>query len=275
MNFKNRFLIDYSSNRITCSIENSSLNSIQSAETTKIAIIDSGVDEEKARVKIEKRFSEVDNTKDDFGHGTAVASIIASKKSKTDNIEGIYPKAIIFDVNVLDENGYAKIDDIIEAIEWSINQNVDVINMSFGVEKNDERLHKVIKKAVEDGIIIVASAGNTLGMYTEYPAKYKEVLSISGVDKDMNIYKYAAKGKVDFVAPGVDVQAVKIGKLSKQERLSGTSFSTAYATGVIATLLSEEKINKDNYREVLLDYAELPEGETCNSTYGCGVLQLR
>lgn len=49
-----------------------------------------------------------------------------------------------------------------------------------------------------------------MGMYTDYPAKYKEVISVSSINKAKQILKYAEQGKVDFVPPGEDINAVKI-----------------------------------------------------------------
>ncbi|MGX4669821.1 S8 family serine peptidase [Cerasibacillus sp. JNUCC 74] len=143
----------------------------------------------------------------------------------------------------------------------------------FGIEKDDSRLRKAVEKAIKEKIIVVAAAGNTLGLYTEYPAKYENVLSILAVDQNMTIFKYAAKEKIDFVAPGVNIQAIKTGKLSKQESLSGTSFAAAHATGVIAKLLSAKKINKIDYYQKLIEFADLPEGKSEDPSYGYGLLK--
>lgn len=271
--FYQKKAIDCRSNWAICSINKQTNSTSHTKREIKIAIIDSGIDDKKAQVNIVKRFSNKHELKDTYGHGTAIASIIASKESNS--IEGIYPEALIYDVNILDENGNTSIDEVIKAVEWCISQKVDIINMSFGIENDDIRLYETIKKAINNDIIIVSAAGNTLGMYTEYPAKYEEVLSISAVDKEMNLFKYAAKGKVDFVAPGVDIEAIKIGNLSNQKKLSGTSFATAYATGIIATLLSENKINKENYRKTLLEYADPIKEDRCDASYGCGFLKLQ
>jgi subtilisin family serine protease len=238
-----------------------------------LAIVDSGVDDKKARIKVKKRFKTTKNSKDPFGHGTAVASIISGSERDSDSVKGIHPQANIFDVNVLDENGNASVDEVVKGIEWSIDQKVDIINMSFGIEKDDSRLRKAVEKAIEEKIIVVAAAGNTLGLYTEYPAKYENVLSISAVDQNMTIFKYAAKEKIDFVAPGVNIQAIKTGKLSKQESLSGTSFAAAHATGIIAKLLSAKKINKTDYYQKLIEFADLPEGKSEDPSYGYGLLK--
>ncbi|WP_147212801.1 S8 family serine peptidase [Oceanobacillus sojae] len=268
--------LDCNNNWAFCSInKQDNYNSLKDGKVIKIAIIDSGIDEKKARVQVEKRFSDDNKTKDILGHGTAIASIIASKRSFQDDFEGVYPRGSIYDANVLDENGNATIEEIVSAVEWSISQEVDIINMSFGVENDDDRLHRAIKKATDNNIIIVAAAGNTLGMYTEYPAKYEEVLSISAVDEKMNLFKYSAKGKINFVAPGVDIEAIKIGNLSNQETLSGTSFATAYAAAIIAILLDENKIDNENYQKTLLEYAHPVKGKENDPSYGNGLLKIK
>ena len=267
--------IDCNQNWALCSIQKEYADPNSLTDTPlKIAIIDSGIDEEKARVKVSKRFNEKNNQIDSYGHGTAVASIIAAQSNQKDHVEGVIKNIEIYDVNVLDANGNGDIDDITEGIEWCVNQNVDIINMSFGIQKDDARLRAAVEKAINHDIIIVAAAGNTLGLYTEYPAKYESVLSISAIDKNMKIYKYAAKGKIDFVAPGVDIVAIKTGKLSHQKELSGTSFATAYATGIIASLLNNKEIHKETVHKDLLEYSKDLGESGCDDLYGCGLLTL-
>lgn len=235
----------------------------------KIAIIDSGINAEKANVNVVETFRE-NGLNDPYGHGTAIASIIGAKKSLLSPVEGICKNAVFFDANIMDENGNASISDVIAAIEWAISREVDIINMSFGVPKNNEELHKVIIKGYEQNIIFVAAAGNNLGFNADYPARYSEVLSISSINNNLERDPTAAKNKIDFVSPGVDVQAVKINKM-KEKKLNGTSYASAYATGIIAQLLNEQKIDRTSYFSQLKDYAK-PLGESSN--YGNGLLTL-
>ncbi|WP_323653083.1 S8 family serine peptidase [Lysinibacillus xylanilyticus] len=124
-----------------------------------------------------------------------------------------------------------------------MDRKVDIINLSFGFEKDDPKLKEAISLALSNDILVVASAGNTLGLYTHYPATYKGVYSISAIDKDLKRYKLAAKGKIDYVAPGVEIPVYN----QKGETIiqSGTSLATAYATGVISILMSKEDSNVD------------------------------
>ncbi|WP_425445290.1 S8 family serine peptidase [Virgibacillus proomii] len=58
----------------------------------------------------------------------------------------------------------------------------------------------------------------------------------------------------------------------KQESLSGTSFAATHATGVIAKLLKAKKINKNDYYEKLIEFADLPGGKR-DSSYRYGQLK--
>lgn len=236
----------------------------------KIALIDSGIQAEKANVTVAETFNG-NGSNDSYGHGTAIASIIGAKKSLLNPVEGVFKNVVFYDANVLDENGNTSISDIVAAIDWAIKHEVDIINMSFGIQKDDPALHEAIKKGYEQNIIFVAAAGNNLGFEADYPARYHEVLSISSIDKNLKRDPTAAKNKVDYVTPGINVQAVKINKM-RDKSLDGTSYATAYATGIIAQLLSEQKIDRTSYFKHLKDYAK-PLGK--QSEYGNGLLTLK
>ncbi|MCM3178118.1 S8 family serine peptidase [Cytobacillus horneckiae] len=83
--------------------------------------------------------------------------------------------------------------------------NVDVINISFGFSSDREGLKKAINKAYDNGIIIIAASGNTMGLSVDYPANYENVLSKSSLNEDLQIDTYAATGKIDYSEPSVDV----------------------------------------------------------------------
>ena len=261
--------VDCKKNWGLCAINKNNYKENVGGEPVKIAIIDSGIDDKKANVNVVERFN--DGAKDSNGHGTAIASIIASKKKPFNNFEGVIQNTEIYDVNVLNKHGKANIKDIVEGIEWSIKKQVDIINMSFGIEKDDSDLREAIRLALENNVVIIAAAGNKMGLNADYPAKYEGVISISSVNKELELDPYAAKGKIDYVAPGVDVQAIKIREMNIQKKLSGTSFATAYATGIIAILIGNGTVNKDSIENDLVDYTtNLGDSKY----YGNGLLHL-
>ncbi|HUE86652.1 MAG TPA: S8 family peptidase [Vicinamibacterales bacterium] len=106
---------------------------------------------------------------DDWGHGTHVTGIIAGNGFDSVGIrEGIAPGAHIVSLKALDANGAGSISNVIAAIEYAIVNkalyNIRVINMSLsaGVRESYhiDPLTQAAKRAVEAGIVVVASAGN-------------------------------------------------------------------------------------------------------------------
>lgn len=126
-------------------------------------------------------------------------------------------------------------ENIIKGITWSIKNDVNIIHMSFGFQRYNKELHDAIKNAKNKGIILVAAAGNNMDDYSDYPARFNEVYSITAIDKNNKPFIYAPTKKIDFKAPGVDVYT----KGSKDELLTvnGTSFAAAYFTAYLTNNL--------------------------------------
>ena len=121
--------------------------------------------------------------------------------------------------------------------------------------KDDEELKSVIKKAWDNNIIIVSSAGNYMENNVLYPSKYKETLSVGSLNKKGKII--SPQGDVDkkvvyFIGENI-VSAIGNNEYAGCE---GTSFSTAICTGLVALLL-EKKNDKKSVKEYIenLDYS--------------------
>ncbi|MDX8045705.1 S8 family serine peptidase [Gracilibacillus sp. S3-1-1] len=247
-----------------------------SKRNVKIAILDSGInmDHKDLNGKIKKRFNAIntdENIIDDFNHGTAIAGIITANDNDF-GIIGIVQNVEIYDVKVLGENGTGDVKSLIRGINWAIDQDVDIIHISSGVETNSVDLEETINTAVDRDIIIVAAAGNTFGLFVNYPAKYSNVLSISAIDENLVYLSTSGKGKIDFSAPGKNI--ISTNNKGTYEHYSGTSFATAYATGVIATQLNKKDINSPN-REILKDLDDNTfkyDTDKPTEMYGKGIL---
>lgn len=214
-------------------------------QKVKVAILDSGIDKEHKDLKgkIKGEFNPINMTltsDDDVGHGTAIAGIIAAKDNSF-GLVGIAPDTEIYSVKVLNSKGKGSLDNLVKAIEWCIDNNIQVINLSFGLSKDKPLLRGAIDKAVNSGIIIVAAAGNNYGGDVDYPAAYEKVLSINAVDRNNKIANFSPKGKIDFSAPGVDIPILSLNNGYKTE--SGTSLAAAHVTGVISLILQ----NRDKF----------------------------
>jgi len=243
-------------------------------KNVKVAIFDTGVANHED-LTISGGVSFVDYTtsySDDNGHGSHVAGIISANNNKL-GVVGIAPSAEIYAVKILNQNGGGNYSNVIAALEWAIDNNINIINMSLGGNADNMALHTAIQEATNAGIIIVAAAGNNgIGEDTiTYPARYPEVVSVGAVDENYNVASFSSRGpELDIVAPGKSVlSTINDGTYAT---MSGTSMAAPYVTGAFAALESK---NKKLTSTELIDkiYATAtPLGDS--NTYGHGFLNL-
>ncbi len=251
-------------------------------EKVKIAIIDSGINKDHEDLQHIKftEFNVLDKETaiiDEFGHGTAIAGIIAAENNEF-GVVGLSLNVEIYDVKILNENGKGEIEHLIEAIDWCIEQNVEIINLSFGFQTESKPLKEAIDRAISEGIIIVASVGNTFGMRGDYPAIYEDVISITSVDEDLNRSSFASKHDIDYAMPGENIYTTN--KDGSYSFFNGTSFATAHATGIISILLEyyeqeQSEFKKNTSFEDYLKQHSFSKNDWEFSDYGNGILKLR
>lgn len=121
------------------------------------------------------------------GHATAVAGVIAAYPHDNKGVLGINSNAEMISVDVMDDSEQSDVVCLIDAINVCIREDVDIINISLGINYDDDQLHSIIKKAYNKGIVIVAAIGNEYDEDILYPAVYDEVISVGSADKDKNI----------------------------------------------------------------------------------------
>jgi minor extracellular serine protease Vpr len=132
----------------------------------KIGIIDTGIDYNHPDLlgfgpngKVVGGYNFVDNDNkpiDTAGHGTEVAGIIAADG----NLKGVAPKAKLFSYKVSSTGESVSSDLIVKAIHRAIDDKVNVINISLGVNKTNGEIDQAVSEAVKNGIIVVVAAGN-------------------------------------------------------------------------------------------------------------------
>lgn len=175
---------------------------------------------------------------DDNGHGTHIAGTIAAF-TKHHGIIGVAPQAIIHPVKAFDHQGGAFVSDIISGIEWCIKNEVDIINMSFGMRAYSRALEAAVLSAHQAGIIIVASSGNE-GKQAEidYPAKLRQVIAVGATTRRGSVAPFSNVGKqIDIYAPGENIFSTWV--RGKYSELSGTSMATSHVSGVVALMLAK------------------------------------
>lgn len=206
----------------------------------KVAVLDSGIDmHDEFYTRQWVDFSDTVNgykPTDNNGHGTMVAGPIAARISGF-GMEGIASEAELYSVKILDKENEASVSTVVKAIEWCIQNDMDVINMSFGMDSYSEILADAVKKAYNNDILMVAAAGNDVKQM-QYPARFSEVLSVGSINSKLETSEFSDNSQTDLAAPGEDVQST--GFLGSYTKVSGTSLAAAHVTGVAAAVKSAD-----------------------------------
>jgi hypothetical protein len=253
---------------------NHSIDSKYEGKHIKIAIIDTGINNH-PDLKITGGVSfveEVSSYNDDNGHGTHVAGTVAALNNKT-GVVGAASKSDIYAVKVLNKNGTGTISQVIEGIQWSIDNKINIISMSLGSQENSRALHEVIQEANHKGILVIAAAGNRgKGSNTLlYPANYPEVLSVGGTDETHKRANFSSTGPfLDIVAPGVDILSTTSD--GEYGLLSGTSMATPHVTGAAASIWAKNSNLTNQEVETILLQSATPLGD--RNEYGRGIINL-
>lgn len=163
-------------------------------------------------------------------HGTAIASLLVGNGS----VQGAAPgqRLLAADVYGTDPAG-GNASAIARAIGWLVQSGVAVTTISL-VGPDNRLLSAAVTRAQQRGMLIVAAVGNDgPAAPPAYPASYRGVLAVTGVDAKGRALPEAGRAlHVDFAAPGDDVLAAT--GAASTDRLRGTSFAAPLVAGRLA-----------------------------------------
>nr|WP_302328453.1 S8 family serine peptidase [Salirhabdus salicampi] len=205
----------------------------------KVAVVDTGIaPHEDLVISGGKSFvGYTDSHVDDNGHGTHVAGIIGAKNNNT-GIVGVAPDSLLYSVKVLDESGNGYLSNLVSGIDWAITNKMDIINLSVGTDFGASSLKAAVDKAYNNGIILVAAAGNDgagNGDTVDYPARYDSVIAVSATNTDNNIASFSSIGNtVEVAAPGSRILSTHLN--NTYQTSSGTSMASPFVAGHLALI---------------------------------------
>ena len=101
------------------------------------------------------------NYRDDNGHRTHMAGIIAARMNRLGVVSTAYQAQIVA-VKVLDQDGNGRLSDLINGLGWISTNKIRVVNMSLSFSEDSPLLKQAIQRLYKAGMIMVASAGNEM-----------------------------------------------------------------------------------------------------------------
>ncbi len=242
----------------------------------RVAIIDSGIDASHSGVGeisggVQIWMSEngevvlSDDYSDCAGHGTACAGIIRKKA----------PDAVLYSVRIFDDSLMADARALIAAIQWCIDNAVDVVNLSLGTTDVTFKtsLQAMCRKAADADVILVAAESND--GRESYPAVFPEVIGVAGgaiVDLstpqhayEPNGFYYRTNQRVECVARGDEQRVCWLN--GKYIMTGGNSFAAPHITGIVACLL--------NKVSPIESFEDMPSAHALKQQTKCSVQEIR
>lgn len=198
----------------------------KSYKSVRIGIIDSCISKE---IQEEMKIVQINDivqieTDNNITHGSIIAQIILQEN----------PNCEIFYCSIYGEECVGKIDDVVTAINWCIDNNVEIITMSFATLNDDKAIRECVQKALNKGIIVTASCINFSDKIC-YPAMYDGVISVSdgfNPRATVSLKDKLVKTSIDNI------------KLQKREVSFLTALVCAKITKQLATGYTKEEILK-------------------------------
>jgi type VII secretion-associated serine protease mycosin len=243
-----------------------------------VAVVDSGINASHpqlaGRVIKSINLTGTPHNTDCYGHGTAVAGIIAAQDERNSShpvpFVGVAPDVKLISVKIQEgENSTDTGGLLAKGIERAVEAGADIINVS-AFNTDYPALRKAVRDAQKHDVLIVASAGNVdpQKKKTEqaaYPASYPGVLSVGAVDENGSLSGFSnTASKVDVTAPGSDI--VSTTGDGYVGGLQGTSFSAPYVTGVAALIKASHP--KLTYQQIMNRIIRTADGGSAGSGAG-------
>jgi thermitase len=174
-----------------------------------------------------------DGDKDEMtGHGTHVSGIVVR----------VAPAAKIMPLRVLDTEGYGDVFTISKAIRFAWLNGAEVINLSLGSSEKSKLFQEMVGRAINEGAVVAAAAGNSNMLTPHYPAAGDGIkasadglVAVTSVDREKKKSRFANYGLwVDVAAPGEAIRSAYPN--SRYANWSGTSMSTPFVSGQAALI---------------------------------------
>ena len=206
-----------------------------------VAVLDTGIDQNHedldGKVVVEANFTDSPTPGDIYGHGTHIAGIIAAYSNNGVGIAGVAPESRLMNVKVADDTGGCQASTVARGIIWAVDNGASVINVSIEFSEPSPELEDAVNYAWSRGVVIIAAAGNGGSESPVYPACYENCIAVAAIRQDDTLAPLSNYGDwIDVAAPGFNIYSTLPDNGYGYK--SGTSFASAYVSGLAALLFS-------------------------------------
>lgn len=222
-------------------------------EGARVAVVDTGIaghhpDLESKIVAQKDVINNDDVAQDDSrgeseGHGTHVAGTVGAVTNNGEGVAAVCPSCRLLVAKSGDSNGLFFDSDIVQGIYWSVQNRAKAINLSLGARAESRILEHAVNYAWDHDVVVVAAAGNhnpsnpNDPKKTNYPAAYKNVISVAATNQSDKKAVFSNFGKIDVAAPGVDILSTVPG--GGYDTKQGTSMASPHVAALAGLLASQ------------------------------------
>jgi len=284
-------------------------NMTATGKGVRVCIVDSGLDKSHDDLEGINLVGWMDfvngnsNPYDDHGHGTSMAGILVANGW----IEGMAPNVELLVAKALQSNGSGDDSDVVDAIDWCVENNAHIISLSLGGApgalpfflQSGRDSGDAANDAIDKGIFVIAAAGND-GTDDDgdvaSPASETAVIAVGGVTSTGTIWSGSSVGdnngrilplpillprndphkKPEIVAPAHRVPVIN--NQGTWSLVDGTSAATVFVTGAIALLLENNPelaangsqgsaSTVNDVKQYLMDSSKMQDGQTSHDDH--------
>ena len=210
------------------------------------------------------------------GHGTFVAGLIAGQQISGFGFSGVAPEATILPIRQADSSSDGTAVTLANGIRAAVSRDAQVINVSIVTAQPTLGLAQAVRYALAHNVVIVAAAGNDFaeGNAVQYPAGFPGVLAVGAVGENGQRANFSESGpNVSVAAPGTNLLGPGAGGVGLVSSAGGTSFATAFVSGVAALVRSYyPKLTAAQVIKRIEATADHPAGQLPSPGIGWGVV---
>jgi len=203
-----------------------------------VAILDTGVDPDHPDLvnRLVPGWNSVslnDDTTPVNSHGTMVAGVIAAETNNAIGVASVAYNAQLMPIRVTDA-GSAYDSDIARGLTWAADHGAQIANISYDVT-GSSAVSAAAQYMRSKGGVVVVPAGNSGGNPGYGNDPY--MISVSATtSSDTKVSSSSYGDYIDVSAPGDSIRTTSDGGIYRT--VSGTSFSSATAAGVVALIMA-------------------------------------